>query len=67
MLFDETRKALSNYEELLKNKPTTNEEEYRIECAALDLSKAFVYNLGHENASKFARGILALVYRHIDI
>lgn len=60
MVFNETIKALSDYENLLKNKPTTNEEEYKIECAALDVSKAFVYDLGYEEACKFARGILAL-------
>lgn len=60
MLFDKTRKALSDYEELLKNKLITNEEEYKVECAALDISKAFVYDLGYKDASKFARGILAL-------
>ena len=45
MVFNETIKALSDYENLLKNKPTTNEEEYKIECAALDVSKAFVCDL----------------------
>ena len=64
MLFDETRKALSNYEELFKNKPLTNEEEYNIECAALDISKAFVYDLGYKDACKFAKGILALGQLH---
>lgn len=64
MVFNETIKALSDYENLLKNKPTTNEEEYKIECAALDVSKAFVYDLGHEEACKFARGILALGQIH---
>lgn len=64
MVFNETIKALSDYENLLKNKPTTNEEEYKIECAALDVSKAFVYDLGYEGACKFARGILALGQIH---
>ena len=64
MVFNETIKALSDYENLLKNKPTTNEEEYKIECAALDVSKAFVYDLGYEEACKFARGILALGQIH---
>ena len=36
----------------------------KIECAALDVSKAFVYDLGYEEACKFARGILALGQIH---
>lgn len=64
MVFNETIKALSDYENLLKNKPTTNEEEDKIECAALDVSKAFVCDLGYEEACKFARGILALGQIH---
>ena len=64
MVFSETIKALSDYENLLKNKPTTDEEEYKIECAALDVSKAFVYDLGYEEACKFARGILTLGQIH---
>ena len=54
----------SESENLLKNKPATDEEEYKIECAALDVSKAFVYDLGYEEACKFARGILALGQIH---
>ena len=57
--FDQGR-GCNDYENLLKSKPTTDEEEYKIECAALDVSKAFVYDLGYEEACKFARGILAL-------
>lgn len=64
MVFNETIKALSDYENLLKSKLTTDEEEYKIECAALDVSKAFIYDLGYEEASKFARGILVLGQIH---
>lgn len=60
MIFDETRKALSDYEKLLSKCPETNEEKYKIICAELDISKAFVYDIGYEHASKFAKGILAL-------
>lgn len=63
-MFEETRKALSDYEKLFINAPETYEEEYKTECAALDLSKAFVYDLGYEEACKFARGILALGQLH---
>lgn len=64
MIFNETIKALSAYENLLKNKPKSKEEEYKIECAALDISKAFVYDLGYKEACKFARGIIALGQLH---
>lgn len=64
MIFNETIKALSDYENLLKYKPTTNETEYKIECATLDISKAFVYDLGYKEACKFARGIIALGQLH---
>ena len=64
MEFEETIKALQDYEELLKKAPTTYEEEYKVDCAALDISKAFVYDLGYEDACKFARGILALGQLH---
>ena len=64
MVFNETIKALSDYENLLNNKPTTDKEEYKVECAALDVSKAFIYDLGYEEACKFARGILALGQIH---
>ena len=37
MVFNETIKALSDYENLLKNKPTTDKEEYRVECVAFCL------------------------------
>lgn len=60
MVFDETRKALDDYEKLMSKSPQSNEEKYAITCAELDISKAFVYDIGYENASKFARGILAL-------
>ncbi len=60
MIFDETRKALDDYEKLLSKRPNSDEEKYMITCAELDISKAFVYDIGYENASKFARGILAL-------
>lgn len=63
-MFYETIKALSNYEELLKHKPKTHEDEYKIATSALDVSKAFVYDLGYEEASKFAKGILALGQLH---
>lgn len=64
MLFEETIKALSDYENILKLKPITNEDDYKVECAALDISKAFVYDLGYEEACKFAKGILALGQLH---
>lgn len=60
MIFDETRNALDNYEKLMSKSPQSNEEKYIVTCAELDISKAFVYDIGYENASKFARGILAL-------
>ena len=59
-IFDETIKALHDYEKLMIKKPETNEEYYKCVCAELDISKAFVYDLGYEYAAKFARGILAL-------
>lgn len=52
--------ALDNYEKLLSNNPKSNKEKYEIICAELDISKAFVYDIGYERASKFAKGILAL-------
>ena len=48
----------------MKNKPKSKEDEYKIECAALDISKAFVYDLGYKEACKFARGIIALGQLH---
>lgn len=63
-MFDETIKALTDYEELFKRKPKTHEDEYKIVTSALDISKAFVYDLGYEEASKFAKGILALEQLH---
>lgn len=60
MIFDETRKALDDYEKILSKSPRTNEEKYAITCAELDVSKAFVYDIGYERAIKFANGILAL-------
>ena len=60
MIFDETRKALDDYEKLLSESPKSNKEKYEITCAELDISKAFVYDIGYERAVKFAKGILAL-------
>lgn len=60
MLFNETKTALDNYEKLLSHKPQSDKEKYEITCAELDISKAFVYDMGYERASKFAKGILAL-------
>ena len=60
MIFDETRKALNDYEKLLSECPKSNEEKYIHACAELDISKAFIYDIGYERASKFAKGILAL-------
>lgn len=60
MIFDETRKALADYENIMSKSPASDEENYKITCAELDISKAFVYDIGYEQASKFARGILAL-------
>ena len=64
MVFNEIMKALSDYENLLRNKQTSDEEECKVECTALDVPKAFVYDLGYEEACKFARGILALGQIH---
>lgn len=60
MIFDETRKALDDYEKLWVESPKSDEEKYEITCAELDISKAFVYDIGYERAAKFAKGILAL-------
>lgn len=63
-IFDETIKALYEYEKLMSTKPETDEEYYKCACAELDISKAFVYDLGYDDAVKFARGILALGQLH---
>lgn len=63
-MFKKTIEALSNYEELCKHKPETYNEEYQIETYALDIAKAFVWDLGYEEAVKFANGILALNQLH---
>ena len=55
MLFNKTIKALSDYEQIFEYAPKSKEEEYKEECAALDISKAFVYDLGYKEACKFAR------------
>lgn len=57
LLFNKTIKALSDYEQIFEYAPKSKEEEYKEECAALDISKAFVYDLGYKEACKFARGI----------
>ena len=64
MLFNKTIKDLSDYEQIFEYAPKSKEEEYKEECAALDISKAFVYDLGYKEACKFARGILALGQLH---
>lgn len=63
-MFENTIKALMDYENLCKHKPKNYEEEYKYECAAFEISKAFVYDLGYENALKFANAILALSQLH---
>lgn len=60
MIFNETRNALADYEKLLSESPKSNKEKYEVTCAELDISKAFVYDIGYERAVKFAKGILAL-------
>lgn len=59
-MFRELRKELDNYEDLVKESPESYEDMYMRSCAELDIAKAFVYDLGYTNASKFARAILAL-------
>lgn len=63
-MFENTIKALMDYEDLCKHKPKNYEEEYKLDCHALEISKAFVYDLGYEEASKFAKAILALGQLH---
>ena len=59
-MFQELQIALKNYEELMKKTPQNYEDEYKVQCAELDIAKAFVYDLGYTYASKFARAVLAL-------
>lgn len=59
-MFNELQEALNKYIEIMQVKPKNQFDEYKIECAEFDISKAFVYDLGYERAEKFARGILAL-------
>lgn len=59
-MFVELQKELKKYEELRKETPKNSEEEYRFYCTELDIAKAFIYDLGYKDASKFARAILAL-------
>lgn len=63
-MFTKTIEALKQYEKLHKHIPESYDEEYTLETCALDISKAFVWDLGYEEAVKFANGILALNQLH---
>ena len=63
-MFDDVIKALLEYEKMCKDTPKSYEEEYKFDCAALDIAKAFVYDLGYKKACQFAKGILALEQLH---
>lgn len=63
-LFDQTVKAMQNFEKLQQNKPKTRDEEFKCDCAPLDISKAIVYDIGYDQACKIAKGILALYEIH---
>ena len=63
-MFEETKKSLDEYEKLYSKKPSSYDEEFKCACAALDISKSLVYDLGYENACKLAKGILALEQLH---
>lgn len=65
-IFEETINALCKYEEELVNmeENTSRSDNYFYDCMALEISKAFVYDLGQKDAEKFARGILALGQLH---
>lgn len=59
-LFCEIATALSDYEDKFNDKAKTKEEEFKNACIALDLVKAFNYDLLYEHSIEFANGILAL-------
>lgn len=65
-IFKETIDALCKYEEEMINmqKDMGSSDEYFYDCMALEISKAFVYDLGWKDAKKFAKGILALDQLH---
>lgn len=64
-MFTKTIEALKRYEEMRKHIPESYDEEYALETYALDISKAFVWDLGYKEAVKFANGILALNQLHL--
>lgn len=65
-IFKETIDALCKYEEEIINMSNNinSSDEYFLDCMALEISKAFVYDLGWKDAKKFAKGILALDQLH---
>ncbi len=63
-LFDQTVKAMHDFEKLQQKSPESRDEEFKSDCAALDVSKALIYDIGYYEACKIAKGILALYEIH---